>query len=270
MALLVYGKFWLTKESTMKKTNEGSLKDIHVIITGAAGGIGQAITEKFLLEGADIEAIDSDSERLANMKMIIGSGTNSVCRYYVDITDENLMQRYFSQHTSLQSANLLVNCAGIESEYESGVSNPLIWRRQINVNLNATETVTRLFLANARKAKITPSVIFITSVHTALAFKKRAAYDASKHALVGLMRCLALEGVRANAVAPGGIYPTGMTSHLTPKLLKKLSKRVPMGRFGKPEEIASVVSFLASPAASYIHGAEIRVDGGLSIANPFD
>ena len=140
----------------------------------------------------------------------------------------------------------------------------------MEVNLTGTRQITEVIIADMLRHGRGGSLIFITSVHTALAFPGGAAYDASKHALVGLMRVLALEygpkGIRANALAPGLIYPTNITTaELSCTEAERLGQRVPLGRCGHPKEIATVCAFLASDAASYINGAEIRVDGGLSI-----
>lgn len=246
------------------------LQGKHCLVTGGASGIGRAIVNEFLAERAAIITIfDKNEAALSTMEIAfrdVIEGARIRLRR-VDITDRNAV------HAAVESndtVDVLVNNAGIDKPYILGYSDEAVWEDIMRTNLFGAKYLSELAVQHM-KANGGGSIIFITSVHTALAFPGGAAYDASKHALVGLMRTIALEygayHIRANALAPGAVYPTGITAKLTQAEIAEFSARIPLGRVGKPEEIAKVVAFLASDDASYINGAEIRVDGGLAIKN---
>lgn len=237
------------------------LKGKHALVTGGGNGIGLAIAKKFLEEGARVSLFDKeypDTDVIAR--------TNA---YDVDITNKRHIEICMRQF--LGSLDILVNNAGIDQQYSWDTGDDLVWKNVIDTNLNGTMNVTAAVVKRMREQKIQGSIVFITSVHTALAFPGGAAYDASKHALIGIMRNLALElgpyGIRANAVAPGFIFPTRITGKLSPEEVKNFANRIPSRRHGTSEDIAEAVAFLVSDKALYINGAEIRVDGGLAIQN---
>ncbi|OHA07669.1 MAG: hypothetical protein A2934_05840 [Candidatus Sungbacteria bacterium RIFCSPLOWO2_01_FULL_47_10] len=246
----------------------GLLQGKHALITGGAHGIGRAIVKEFLSQGATVSFFDADRE--GSIALLLEMRTKRLYGYHVDISDEydvigNLHRK------KLQNVDVLINNAGIDLPCSFTDATRSNWKRVIDVNLHGSKNVTATVANQMKKQKNHGSIIFITSVHTAQAFPGGAAYDASKHALIGLMRVLALElgpyGIRTNAIAPGFIYPTNINKHMTPALAKAAKNGIPLSRHGSPEEIASVAAFLASDNASYINGAEIRVDGGLSIKN---
>lgn len=246
-----------------------NLKGKRVIITGGANGIGRAIVEKFCHAGAHVTAIDRDAEALKKLQDILNSYTLTTIP--LDITNGALVSQLLRNHSNI---DVLVNNAGVDLVYNLAAPNWENWEKVMTLNLSGTRHITEVVISDMLGHGRGGSIIFITSVHTALAFIGGAAYDASKHALVGLMRVLALEygskGICVNAVAPGLIYPTNITSELGDNKATELGRRVPIGRYGHPKEIANVCAFLASDDASYINGAEIRVDGGLSIKNVLD
>lgn len=246
------------------------LEGKHCLVTGGANGIGCAIVNEFLAERAAIITIfDKNEAALSTIEItsrdIIEQGR--IRLRSVDITDRNMVRAAIESNGTV---NVLVNNAGVDKPYILGHSDEAIWEDVMRTNLFGAKYLCD-YVVPGMKANGGGSIIFITSVHTALAFPGGAAYDASKHALTGLMRTIALEygayNIRANAVAPGAIYPTGITKYLSEEQIKDFSSRIPLGRVGKPEEIAKIVAFLASDDASYINGAEIRVDGGLAIKN---
>jgi NAD(P)-dependent dehydrogenase (short-subunit alcohol dehydrogenase family) len=245
-----------------------SLERKLVVVTGGANGIGRAIVKEFLRAGAYVMAIDRDVEALRGLRSVQRDPMFST--YALDITDDASIKRLSNEIPEL-GVDILINNAGVDLPYNPVTSERENWDTVMAVNLTGTKQITEIVIANMLRHGRGGSIIFITSVHTALAFPGGAAYDASKHALVGLMRALALEygsrGIRVNAIAPGLIYPTNITGKLGDAKAVELGRRVPLGRYGRPEEIASVCAFLASDEASYINGAEIRVDGGLAIKN---
>lgn len=224
-----------------------------VLITGGANGIGKAITQRFVCEGCIVFVADIDANELARLD------TDQIHPLVLDISNRKSVRHQLSR----MELDILVNNAAITSgdDYE----------RIMAVNCNGTRYVTETVLAGMKKRK-KGNIIFITSVHTAMAFPGDCSYDASKHWAVGYMRARALElaplGIRVNAVAPGAIDNAGTQVGVKNRIKDYLGKKIPLRRMGDPREIASAVAFLASGEANYITGAEFRVDGGLSIKNP--
>lgn len=224
-----------------------------VLVTGGAKGIGRAIALKLLEEGCHVTVADNDQKALYEAYKY-----TKASRMLLDIaSDEDVVRQLSFLHV-----DILVNNAAItEGDH---------YKMVMAVNVDGTRCVTEIVLLGM-KERGKGSVIFITSVHTAMAFVGDASYDMSKHAIVGYMRAraceLAAQGIRLNAVAPGAIQNAG--SNTDPHAIVINSKKIPMRRYGSPEEIASIVAFLASDEASYVTGAEWRVDGGLSVQCPF-
>ncbi len=222
-----------------------------VLVTGGSQGIGLAIVKEFLYLGA-AKVVNFD---------IVKQGMDERCLYRnIDIANKKEVERGCAVFSEI---DVLVNNAAITGGND--------WEKLVDVNLNGTHNVTEAVISKMREKRSGGSIIFITSVHSRVAFPGDCAYDMTKGALVSYMRCLAVElvpyGIRVNAVAPGAICNTGGTASANEREIRKMSRRIPVGRLGKPEEIAKVVAFLASPVASYIIGQEIVVDGGLTANN---
>ncbi len=232
------------------------LKDKHVLVTGGAKGIGRAVVNRFLMEGCAVTVVDNDIKALT----VAYEASGMVIRIPLDISDEGQVW----EDLSSRRFDILVNNAAITfgDDYAAIMA----------VNCDGTRYVTEAVLAGM-KEQGHGSVVFITSVHTAMAFQGDASYDGSKGWAVSYMRARALElaplGIRLNAVAPGAIRDAGGQRGLSDEAMEPFAKRIPCKRYGTPREIANAVAFLASDEASYITGAELRVDGGMSIKNPF-
>lgn len=238
------------------------------LVTGGASGIGKAIVEEFLKEGASVAIFDIvDAQPVVDQFSNLGK----VIYYKTDVASSESVRDTFSQaEKDFGTFDVLVNNAGIDPKGNDLSTHPIdVWQKVLNVNLNGSFYLTRLVGAKLIEENKPGSIIFITSVHTYQAFPNEAAYDASKLGMVGLMRSVALDwgrhNIRLNAIAPGAIYPTGINNE---KPSKQSEEIIPLKRFGSPEEIATVAAFLASDKASYVSGAEWRVDGGLSIKTP--
>jgi 3-oxoacyl-[acyl-carrier protein] reductase len=226
----------------------------NVLVTGGAKGIGLAIAQRFNRDGHDVFIADNDKAALDKLAM-----SQTLHPLFVDISSKEIS-------TALGAYgdwDILINNAAITSgdDYE----------RIMAVNCNGTRYITEAVLLGM-KARGHGSVIFITSVHTAMAFKEDAAYDASKGWTVGYLKARALEyaefGIRINAVAPGAICGAGTNTIVSAKTWDELAQKIPLKRWGTPADIANAVAWLASDEASYITGIELRVDGGVSIKNP--
>ena len=246
--------------------------DKRVVVTGAGNGIGRAIACEFLKKEAHVTAVDQDFEALQELKSeyeCMNGEPDLLEIARLDLTHRGDIFWFWKDRT----ADVLINNAGVDVPYD--ISTGKGWREVMSVNLEGSRRMTeRAFAQMSLRTDRDRSIVFVTSVHTSSAFSAGGAYDASKHALVGYMRVLALQhaqsGIRVNAVAPGAIYPTNITKSLTTEEIEQLGRKIPTGLLGRPEEVAQVCAFLSSKAASYINGAEIRVDGGLSIKNALE
>ncbi|TAN34204.1 SDR family oxidoreductase [Patescibacteria group bacterium] len=227
-----------------------------VLVTGGSRGIGAAVVNEFLSLGA----------RVLNFDILAPPADEVTQEAYASMraTYERVNIRDKTQVSGLETRHLdiLVNNAAITSGDD--------WENVIATNLNGTRNVTEAVIPGMKKRRA-GVIIFITSVHSRVAFAGDCAYDVSKCGLVGYMRCRAVElapfGIRVNAVAPGATRDTGGTMRMSETELSDWGKKIPIGRFANPKEVATVVTFMASPAASYIVGQEIVVDGGLVAQN---
>ena len=230
-----------------------NLQGKNVLVTGGAKGIGREIAKRFVQEGSNVRIVDIDKTALELLDPYVFTRT------HLDITHEILVEDCLGQ----LPIDILVNNAAItEGDDYMGI---------MSVNCNGTRYVTETILRGMKERR-SGSIIFITSIHTAMAFQGDATYDSSKHWAIGYMRARALElahlGIRFNAVAPGATEQAGPNTGLPKDVYESVVNRIPMKRWGLPRDIASAVAFLASDEASYITGVELRVDGGLAIKNP--
>lgn len=240
----------------------GSFEGKHVVVTGGASGIGLAVVDEFRGRGARVTVFDRDGSAAVAAR----AGRDGVYwRAPTDISDRAAVHWTFDAG-QFGKIDVLVNNAGIEIPFS--VANPDYdaWRRVMETNVMGALHVMEFALRTMSEGG---AIVFITSVHTLQAWGSDAAYDASKHALLGLMRVAALDlaprRIRVNAVAPGAIYPTRITEGLGDEGAARLGREIPLGRCGTPEDVAGAVVFLASDEASYITGQQIVVDGGLTI-----
>lgn len=236
-----------------------------VVVTGAAGGIGQAIARGFAANGDHVAMLDSDSEGLRAMAQELGADHLGLP---VDITSETAVVAAFEQIAArFGHVDIMVNNAGIADAFKSTLeqdSSDLA--RVLDVNLNGAYMCARaaLGLMQGRAG----FVLNIGSINTFLPFAPRHAYGASKAAVDILTRCWAAElgpqGIRSATLAPGYIRTPGVAAlEDTGKIDSvKTRRRIPLGDMGRPEDIANAALFLTSPAASYVNGGILYVDGG--------
>lgn len=243
------------------------------IITGAASGIGQATARVFASHGYTVIGCDRDAKGLEETATsIIASGGKFKFRI-VDVTkDEELKSIIQDTKRELGIVSSVVSCAGIARTGKIHEMPRSEWDLQIAVNL----TGTYLLAKNAMEVFVeqkSGSFVAVSSDAGVRGASGYAAYCASKHGVVGLIRCLALDygnqGIRANAVCPGFVQ-TKMMDQLFAEAVnpeeERLSymKEIPLGRFATPEEVGRVIHHLSSDDASYTNGMIYTIDGGVT------
>jgi NAD(P)-dependent dehydrogenase (short-subunit alcohol dehydrogenase family) len=232
-----------------------------VLVTGAGAGIGRAVALRFAAAGARVTAVDRDGDALSEI------ASDAIRPVVADVTDEAAVAAAVESAGGLDT---IVSNAGVQLAGEDDRADRLsleVWRRTLDINLTGMFLTCkhglRALLANGGGA------VVLTCSPTGLfgCAPGYDAYSASKAGVAGLVRVLAAdyaaEGIRVNGVIPG-YTATGMTSWVDPGEHAALLETIPLGRAGRPEEVAAVVCFLASPDASYTTGALWACDGGMT------
>jgi len=237
----------------------------NVLITGATGGIGSAILDIFYRNGFNIIASGTNEDKL---KKLQDKYSERVSIIKCDLSDENQINHLVSQaQSSCDSIDILINNAGITKDNVFLRMQKDQWNDVINVNLNSNFLLTKLVIKGMIEKKW-GRIVNITSVVAKMGNAGQANYVASKSAIEGFSRALAQEvasrNITINCVAPGFI-DTEILSTIEPEKLKDMTKNIPVGRIGTPEDVSNAVFFLSSEESSYITGQVIHVNGGLTM-----
>ena len=242
-----------------------------VAVTGAAGGIGQALCRVFLDEGAKIAAIDKKGS-IEGLATELKAEPANFAYAVADITDPADVERAFaSLARALGPIDILVNNAGGSDHSTLARTDPAGWRSEIDRNASSAYYCARAVLPGML-AKRAGAIVGIGSVN-GLSALGDPAYSAGKAAMISLTRSLAQEygrhGVRANIVLPGTVRTPAWRRRTAkdPKVLETLKRWYPLGRIVEPIDVARAVAFLASDAASAITGVALPVDCGLTSGN---
>lgn len=235
------------------------------VVTGGARGIGLACAELLQKNGFGLVLVDCDAETLASAEQQLGDEATAIpC----DMGDPEAVSGLFEQIGNDHGPPaVLVNNAGIALPGDFLSYSIEDFRRVIDVNLVGTFKATQCAARLMIESRIRGSIVNMSSINAQVAIPAIPAYCASKGAIMQFTKATALalakHGIRVNAVGPGSIDTAMMAGvNANPQALGVALSRTPLGRVGTPDEVAQVVSFLASDSASYITGETIYVDGG--------
>ena len=243
------------------------LDDQTALITGGASGIGEATARLFSEAGAQTLIVDIDGSRAESVSRSLPQSRAFPC----DITDEQQVNTLFAQ---IERLNILVNCAGIGLVGSIEETSLADFHRLFRVNVDGTFLVTQAAIPLLKKVR--GSVLNIGSVAGLVGVKRRFAYCATKGAVTAMTRQLAVEypkELRANCIAPGTVdspfveaYLEKYHRHEKERVRDELNERQPLGRLGRPEEIAKLALYICSPAADFMNGSVVAIDGGWTAA----
>lgn len=245
------------------------MAESHVcLVTGASRGIGSA-TALALGRAGLVVAVGyrSDPDGARDVAAKAGAEGGRSLAVQIDVRDESSVDRAF-RHIEEEAGPVavLVNNAGFTRDGLTVKYSAETWDTTVDTNLRGAFLCSRRALVRMLRARW-GRIVNVASVAALMGNPGQAAYAASKAGVVGMTRALAKEvggrGITVNAVCPGFV-DTRMTEFTDPELRRRYVEITPAGRFGTPEEIASVIAFLAGPEASYVNGAVVAVDGGLS------
>lgn len=258
------------------------ITDKTALITGASSGIGKAIALRLAEEGANV-AINyySDREGAEQTRSLIQdiyrsmqADTLQADIYQADVSDNVQVDAMFEWlDANFHSLDILVNNAGIQAESPSHTTDAESFQQVIETNLNGTYFCSIQAIRRFLQREFSGVIINVSSVHEVIPRPQYLSYAVSKGGIDSLTETLALEyakqGIRVNSIGPGATRtPINDWSDETDRM-QELAKHIPMGRVGKPEEMAAAVAFLVSDEASYITGQTLFIDGGLTLYPSF-
>ncbi len=239
------------------------LKDQVAFVTGATAGIGKAIAKTFAKAGAHVVALGTNQER---GQELVQESSGQITFMQVDVSSKEQVEKAIEDTLAkFQKIDILVNNAGITRDGLLMRMTDEDWDRVLAVNLNSSFYTSRAVMRSFMKAK-RGKIINVSSVVGIMGNAGQTNYAASKGALISFSKSLAKEvasrNITVNCIAPGYI-DTSMTDKIPEAKRQEALNHIPLGRMGKPEDIAEACLFLASPAADYITGQVLVVDGGL-------
>lgn len=250
-----------------------SLKDKVILVTGAAGGSGKAISKRCLKEGAIVVVCD-----IKKPVWDAGEYEDKIIRLEFDVSNEDAVNKAIEEvNSKTVGISILVNNAGIAPEANLIDTEIDMWERVFAINTRGIFLCTKTIVKNMLKNNISGSIINISSIAGRNSFAGCSAYAASKAAVIGFTRSLAVElgpsDIRVNAICPGSVE-TDMIQGVIKNISKKtgmnlkevremMESGIPLKRFQTPEDVAAMVVFLASDEGRNVSGEAINLDGGV-------
>jgi 3-oxoacyl-[acyl-carrier protein] reductase len=238
------------------------------IITGAGQGIGQATAVKFAKEGAKVAVCDIRQASVQKTVELVKASGGDAIGFVVDVTDkDSITAMVEGVMAKWGRIDTLVNNAGIVEDAQFRKMSEDQFDRVIDVNLKGVYNCTKA-VVDVMLAQNSGCILNASSIVGIYGNFGQTNYAATKFGVIGMVKTWARElgrkGIRANAICPGFIE-TPILSTMPEKIVRMMEERVPLGRLGKPEEIAAAYAWLASSEASYINGAVIEVSGGATL-----
>ena len=249
-----------------------SVKDLAVLVTGAASGMGRATARVFAAEGAKVAVTDISAEATKAVADSIAASGGTAKAWTLDVADRDNINAVVSDVAeTFGGLDIIINNAGISVRAaidDDGYDEA--WAKGLAVMLTAHQRIIRAALPYLRRSK-SPRIVNIASTEALGATALHSPYSAAKAGVVGLTRSLAVElgrdGITVNCICPGPIA-TAMTARISDEHKAIYARRrTALGRYGAPEEVAHMTLSLCLPAASFLTGAVIPVDGGLMARN---
>ena len=237
------------------------------LITGASKGLGRAMALALSQAGATIALVSRDAAKLDNVRREVAALGGSAAVFIADVTSEQQVEKLESEIASqLGKVQILINNAGINIRKNLIDFSLAEWQSVLDTNLTSVFLMCRKFVPHMRGAGY-GRVLNMTSIMSHISLPQRSAYSASKAAVLGLIRALALElaaeGITVNGISPGP-FGTEMNQAImqNPEVNAQFLAGIPVGRWGKVEDIGTLACYLCSDAASFITGTDILIDGG--------
>ena len=242
------------------------LKDKKIIVTGASGGIGNAIIKKLSEVGANILASGTRIEKLEKLK----KNFKNIKILRCDMSESNKIEEFIENATNELGGSLdcIINNAGIAQDNLAIRMSLEEWQKVINVNLTSTFLMSKFAIKKMLKNKA-GKIVNITSVVGHTGNLGQVNYTASKAGIIAMSKSLAIEyakkNININCISPGFIK-TAMTDKIEDKFKEAIISKIPSSRLGEPDDIANAVLFLSSNQSNYINGETLHVNGGMYMA----
>ncbi|WP_163712574.1 SDR family NAD(P)-dependent oxidoreductase [Mangrovibacterium lignilyticum] len=240
-----------------------SLEGLTVVVTGASSGLGLDMAVCMAKLGAKVFALSRTGQsKVERMELL----PEQIVHLSMDVSDELSVTNRINEIGNQHGIDVLVNNAGVSLRKKAEELTEKEWDKVHNVNSKGIFLCCKHAYPFLKKSTLPGRVINISSMASYMGFSEIIAYNSSKASVLGITRALATEwredGILVNSVSPGW-FPTLLSEQvMDDDRREKILRKIPMRRFGKPEELSAMICFLASPAATYINGQDFSVDGG--------